>query len=119
MLLFFALLPTRGNAQTTVKEYRTAKASSSIAEIIKLKWYIGGLGEGIFWANAELTKQHAPLFCEPEKLRLVADNYMDIIDGQITRLSQPHGATIAEIDSFATGLLLLKGLEETFPCKSK
>jgi hypothetical protein len=48
----------------------------------------------------------------------VANDYIGMIDSQIRKLSQPGGATKKELDDFAIGVLLLKGLEETFPCKA-
>jgi hypothetical protein len=114
-LLAFSCL--HADAQLSVKDYRATLTVGNKSDVAELKFYISGMGEGIIWANAEAARRKTPLFCEPDKLELVADNYLGFIDGQIKRLSQPGGATKAEVDSMALGVLLLSGLEETFPCK--
>jgi hypothetical protein len=104
------------HAQITVKDYRATIALNNKSEVAEMKLYISGIGEGMLWANSEATRMKTPLYCEPEKLELVADNYLGMIDGQIRKLSQEGGATKTELDNVAIGVLLLKGLEETFPC---
>jgi hypothetical protein len=94
-------------------------AVNNRAQVADLKLYISGMGEGILWANAEATRKKNPLYCDPDKLELVADNYIGMIDVQIRKISQPGGATKAELDGIAVGVLLLNGLKETFPCKNK
>jgi hypothetical protein len=118
-LCLLTLSAVQVKAQITVKDYRATMVANNRTEVAELKLYIGGMGEGILWANSEATSKKTPLYCEPDKLELVADNYIGMIDGQIKKLSQPGGVTKAELDDFAIGVLLLKGLEETFPCKAK
>jgi hypothetical protein len=116
-LCLLTLDTIQARAQLTVKDYRATLTSVDKSQVVELKLYISGMGEGITWANAEATRKKMSLFCEPDKFELVADNYLGFIDGQIRRLSQPGGAIKTELDSIAIGVLLLNGLEETFPCK--
>lgn len=88
------------------------------------KSYIGGLGEGIFWANLEAEKKSAPLYCSPEKLVLRRENFEDIIGRQLKRFGdathdKTMGLTQAQLDDAQVGMLLLLGLKEAFPCKGK
>ena len=107
------------NAQITVKDYKATLSNDDVAKIVAMKLYISGVGDGLLWANAEATRRKIPLFCEPNNLKLLVDNYIDMINSQIGRLSQPGGASKSELDDLPIGMLLLKGLEGTFPCETK
>ncbi len=103
-------------ANTTVKQYKADLASGSTAASFT-KVYIYGLGEGFLLANIEATKKKAPLYCHPDKLALSMANYVDIVDRQIKERS--NRMTQAQLDEIPIAVLLLEGLEETFPCTGR
>ncbi|WP_257834917.1 hypothetical protein [Burkholderia glumae] len=95
----------------TVAEFRKAKRAAETypATANSLKAYVGGLGQGMFWANIALEAQgEKKLFCPPRKLALSFDNYSSVLDREV--------AKPATRDTDDIGLLLLQGLVDTFPC---
>jgi hypothetical protein len=99
-------------AEMTVKEYRTGIASEKSSVVTLTKLYVQATGEGITWANVASRSAGAPIFCQPQQLAIVSELYLDILDCQITSLSEQKN-----VEGEMVGLLLLKGLKETFPCK--
>ena len=57
------------------------------------------------------------LYCQPDKLVLDLANYVEILDRQIKTEATKN--TQAELDDMSVGLVLLKGLQDTFPCAGK
>lgn len=105
-ILVLFLAPS-ANAGVTLKEYGSAKSTDW------LRNYISGVGEGIFWANNRMRNLGMPpLYCQPDKLVLTRDNYLDILE----RFIQENKALNKRPES-PIELLLLEGLIETFPCK--
>jgi len=100
------------NAEMTVSEYRQRITSTDATLVDVTKVYIKGLGEGIGWGNAEKE-----FYCQPAKLALGMENFLDIIDRQIKELSTSVSA--AKLDEMWIGLLLSQGLQRTFPCPSR
>ena len=114
-LLLFVLLCSTVKADVTVKEYTEAKANPGMAEI--LSSHIKGLGEGFGWANADLELAgRPPLFCAPRNLALAAENYFDIIERKIAAAKSKY--TQEKVEKLYIPMLLLHGLEETFPCNA-
>jgi hypothetical protein len=77
-----------------------------------------GLSEGMLWAQVESErrlKTTAALYCVPENLSLNYENLIDIINKEIKLRYTP--ATQKEADTMAIAMLLINGLEQTFPCK--
>ena len=102
----------------TVKQYRATITSPYPGVVHLTQAYIEGLGEGMMWANVRATfKGGQPLYCQPGKLSLGTDNYVDMIDHRIAALSK--SLTDKELGESLIPLLLLSALEETFPCPSK
>ena len=101
-------------AETTVKEYRLEREPSH-------KWnafnqvYIQGLGDGFIVANiASRTDGKGPLFCPPRNLSLNLENYKSILDDEIEQQSKVQTADVLE--QAPISVLLLSGLQRTFPC---
>jgi hypothetical protein len=74
------------------------------------KVYMRGMGEGISWANTATSIAGNPaLYCPPETVGVVGEQYVAILKGFIKRYpnlaSAPFGGT------------LLGALQEAFPCK--
>ena len=107
MLASIWIVPAPG--EVTMEKYHDVKGTQSFKE------YIGGVGTGFFWANAH---QHIhnlpPLYCQPGKLPLYADSYLQILGDYISnRPGEPNSLA----NSVPVELLLLNALRETFPCK--
>lgn len=117
-LCFLTMSAVQAKAEITVKEYKARMASSDAALVVATKYYyIKGLGEGMAWANSSASIRQTPLFCPPHNLALTVENFIDIIDRQI-RMAQTKGEG-AYVEGADIGLLLMAGLEETFPCERK
>jgi len=101
-------------ADLTAKLYLDVK-KRNIKDLIKLgENNIGGIGQGIFWANISLKAYgKEPIYCQPSKLALNQSNYVDLVNRQITK-RQKLG-TLKGDESL--GMLLVFALKETFPCK--
>jgi hypothetical protein len=114
-LCLLALIGTAARAEISVKQYLTVAPSRDQSLIEMTTAYINGMGAGFTWANGRLNARGMPkLFCTPRSLSLNANNYIDILDKQISRMSQKE---TPGLDDLPIGFVLLLGLEETFPCK--
>lgn len=121
MIITLLLLATTGlplRAEMTVKEYREAITSRNQSIVNLVKTYLEGLGEGMSWINTlELRKRSSPAYCEPDKLALTIQNYMQILDMEIAASAAAMSKT--QLDSTPIPILLLEGLKETFPCSNR
>jgi hypothetical protein len=74
------------------------------------KIYLAGVRDGLETVNGSLVAQGAsPLFCMPPTLALTAEQAADIV-------TRTPGKATCNIDDMPIGIILLKGLKETFPC---
>jgi len=105
------------NAEITVKEYRTAMSSGKESQVQLTRLYVAGVGEGILVANSMAERINTPLFCQPEKLALAIDNFISIIDRIIKDVTPK--APPAELDDTPIPIMLMLGMQETFPCPAK
>ncbi len=79
----------------------------------KLRQMIFAAGEAYAWANSELAeREDSPFYCQPKKLGITRDQYADILVRYVS-----ENPTFRSNDFRVWHLLLLKGLEVTFPCK--
>lgn len=94
--------------------------SLSAQERETLGVYVTGAGEAYGWANATLkSKGGAPLFCIPDKLSLNGYNYEKIFKDEVERHRSVYTPMLDTpgVNSLSlVGLVLLNGLEATFPC---
>jgi hypothetical protein len=105
-------------AELTVKQYKDMMASGVGDRVSLARIYLTGVGDGIVAANVMTDmKKKTSLFCQPQKLALGIDNYVRILDDAITRISTKMPQE--ESDQTPIVLMLLRGLEETFPCDTK
>lgn len=74
--------------------------------------YVGGLAEGMSWANAELVSNgEKPHYCLPESIPLNIENYIYLIEDEFSiRPNSP------EMGSLPVGLFLFRALQRKFPC---
>ena len=105
LLGFIPLMASFADAEWTVKEYKSMKHTDMFRE------YITGFGRGTYWANVQLQQTgNSPLYCQPSKLPLSAENYLNILDRYLAE-NKDKIKPDAIIE-----FLLLKGLIDTFPC---
>jgi hypothetical protein len=105
LFVFIQLCASFVNAEYTIREYKVMKRTEIFKE------YITGVGRGIYWTNMQLQQTaNPPLYCQPMKLSLSADNYLDIIDRYIAENKDK-----IKPESFIE-VILLKGMIDTFPC---
>lgn len=79
------------------------------------KLYINGVGEGYSWANVFLKREdRPPLYCPPETMPLTPDNYLYILSSFIKRDRRTPLKP-----NFPLEMLLMKALQEAFPCKGE
>jgi hypothetical protein len=115
-VLAFHAAPLR--AQWTVKFYRESIASQNKDIVRATTLYVKGLGDGMVWANSGAKiYSKAPLFCEPDKLALAPDNYLSIIDQEISEMATKMAPK--QLDQTALALVLFTGLRTTFPCGNR
>jgi hypothetical protein len=93
------------NAEVRFGDYYMAK------NLEWFKFYISGVGSGFGWANVQLhARGLPPLYCQPDKLGLNADNLLKILDDYIEQKKDQLKPDLP------VEMLLLQGLKETFPC---
>lgn len=109
LIIFGSFLVSLGNADVNLKTYESLKDTQ------EFKMYISAVGEGFSWANTELTGNgRSPLYCQPPKLGLTFENYLRILKDYIEKNKE----LVKRLgDNFPVEVLLLRGLQETFPCK--
>lgn len=85
ILFFLAILMTIWivpvYAEVTLDTYEIVGKNDEI------KLFISGVGEGYSLANAELkvNRKLSPLYCEPDKVALNTDNYLQILDNYLAQ----------------------------------
>ena len=106
----FSFAPHCYGESVTVDFYQSQINSKKQTEVLLMKNYVRGVLDGTAWANADLVMSNKkPLYCQPENFALSTSNAIQIIDQKIKSTSPKKDLPI--------GMLLLLGLEETFPCK--
>lgn len=76
--------------------------------------HVVGLGEGILSLHYHtISRGGAPTFCVPPKLGLGLANFRDMIETGAQQLGP------GQADQFPLGILLLGGLQATFPCEKQ
>ena len=74
--------------------------------------YLDGVKEGIVMFNVTLQAEgRQPLFCQPEKLALTVEQAEEIMMRKAKKMANPDGVPIS--------LILIHGLQDTFPCDEK
>jgi hypothetical protein len=104
-------------ADLSVKDYKAGMASRNEDEVTMTRIYIRAAGDGIVSANAQAEINKTPIFCQPNKLALGTENYLSILESTIKMFSAK--APRAKVDEMSAVLLLLRGLQDTFPCVRK
>ena len=106
LITWFAVTPLR--AEVFLRAFDKWKSDETF------KLYIEGVGIGYGWANTSLEhRKQSKLYCQPANLALDASNYIDIITREIQA-----NKNIYTPDT-PVELILLIGLEKTFPCDKR
>jgi hypothetical protein len=99
-------LVSLAKAEVQVKDYDRLKDTAWF------KIYMNGVGVGFERVNAYLSEvKRAPLYCQPEKMTLTSEDYLNIIQDSIRK----NKDTIKF--NYPIEMILLRGLMEKFPCK--
>jgi hypothetical protein len=81
----------------------------------RFKTYIDGVGTGCSVANVALVKRKQPeLYCPPANRELKAEHYLQILEEEFQRNQETYTKVDAPVE-----IILLKGLQKTFPCGKK
>jgi hypothetical protein len=106
-LMLFSLSSSANATMVRFKDYKNPKDSWSKAAD---KVYLDGVKEGLVMFDADLTVEgRQQSFCMPQNLALTVEQAEDIMMRQAQKMTHPDDVPIS--------LLLLKGLEDTFPCQ--
>jgi hypothetical protein len=106
-----------GAADMTVRQYQKDVRSSDRDRADAVKLYVMGIGNGIAWANTAAEKNNAPLYCQPPHFSMNGNNYVDILDKMIKNFEAK--TTAKELNELPVAMLVLMGLQESFPCEAK
>ena len=108
-LILFSLTSCANAAMVLFKDY---KAPKDKWEKAFNKVYLGGVTQGLIAFDAELRIEgRQRLFCLPEKLALTDEQAENIMMREAQKMADP--------DRLPVSLILINGLEETFPCDEK
>ncbi len=113
-LVLFACLRLMA-ADMTVKQYQKDVSSSDQQRSDAAKLLVMGIGNGVAWANAAAEKKGSPLYCQPAHFAMNGNNYVEILEKMIKNFESK--TTTKELNAFPAGLLLVMGLQESFPCQ--
>jgi hypothetical protein len=105
--LMLVSLTSSADAMTVIfKDYKAATSDEKAFYYL----YLDGVRERIAELNVVLEeKRQQPLFCLPKKLELTVEQAEDIMMRQAQKMTDP--------DQLPIGLLLVQGLQNTFPCQ--
>lgn len=110
VIVFVFLSCISVQAGMTIIQYKKAINDNRNKKITT--FYVGALGEGLSWANAELKTNERPLlYCQPSGLPITKDGYVAILNNFLKKETEKQ-----MYESFSVGLILLKALQDTFPC---
>ena len=114
LLLIFGLyllsapaLAEEANAATFLAVYDAARPEDKA----HLRNFVEALQNGVAWANAALKFQkQKPLYCEPEKLALTAEQVIDLIRKEVQ--ARPSSGM------FPWPAVMIRTLQNNFPCSN-
>jgi Rap1a immunity proteins len=109
-LILFCLTLSNANAASILM--RTYKSPIDKADKALLKVYFDGVKEGIVMLNVMLQLEgRQPLFCQPENLALTVEQAEEILMRKAKKMANP--------DKVPVSIILIQGLQDTFPCDEK
>jgi hypothetical protein len=109
-LILFCLTLSYANAASIL--LRTYKSPIDKADKALLKVYLDGVKEGIVMLNVTLQAEgRQPLFCQPQNLALTVERAEEIMLRKAKKMADPDGVPVS--------IILIHGLQDTFPCDEK
>ena len=120
-MLAFLLFTAGWSESLTLEEYLQLKKEDSPTSQQIIHAYIGGLGEGLSWANTECeTECKKRIYCTPKSVSLSHRSYVEIFNKQLEEgKGKDKNLITTELDKPILAAILSKGLKETFPCEKK
>jgi hypothetical protein len=114
VLILGALLYASVAEALDYKEYKTAKAIDG-ASWSSVRAFVNAVSEGFNVANRDLAGKSRPLlYCQPFALNV--DTLLTILDSEIKTMEEITHKPLP--DNMPIGVVLLSGMQDTFPCKS-
>lgn len=113
IIIFFSL-----TASLAFAGFNNALEYGHLSEEQKLSFniYIHGVGSGFQAANSALAESGKDqLYCAPDNLTLTPQNYKIIFEKELKRSSEIF-KSLPQNEPFPVEIVLLIGLESTFPC---
>lgn len=105
LLLLIFIFSVPASAEVKVRDWDRINTSKNF------KWYVAGVGSGLFWANIDSSERGlGGIYCPPRQLALSVDTYMEILKKELNS----YGARY-NLDT-PLPLVLMSGLKRTFPC---
>jgi hypothetical protein len=115
-VLLLGLCP-RANAVELPADWNLARNYSNVKRMggaDSVMMYLMGAGNAYIMANGNAMARNQPLlYCQPPGLTLNALNFLDIFEKELAR--GPPEAVL----NYGDEMVLLFGLQRTFPCPSK
>jgi hypothetical protein len=112
LILFTAVVAVWGRASPAHAQEPTAAVILASPEGSEGRVYLRGLKDGVEWyLSSRSTTKGEPLYCPPPSLGITSEQYRRILADQVSR--EPQDGTRP------AGLVLLKGLRQTFPCAAR
>ena len=114
----FAFFAISGQAHAgydlkTYREFEEKFREIGQAEYSQVRFYVTGLGNGLFWANTALqAREQPPLFCLPPKLSLDGPMIKSLLDQEIANPASGNPYP----DDKPIEIIMLKSLMARFPC---
>jgi hypothetical protein len=109
-LILFCLTLSNANAASIL--LRTYKSPIDKADKALLKVYLDGVKEGIVMLNVTPQAEgRQPLFCQPQNLALTVERAEEIMMRKAKKMADPDRVPIS--------IILIHGLQDTFPCDEK
>lgn len=107
VLVALAVQPSSAMNIDTYDRMRKEGARSDARALLRV--HVGGVGEGLEWANAYLEREGVgPLFCAPRELNLNADNYVQFVDEALSKDRQSYSSLGLPIAAILTHALRSK-----------
>ena len=113
LIAIMIVFSTICRAEISVNQYEGARKHWKRGDVLETQ--VSGMIIGLGWANAELVdRKEIPLYCQPGKLALTAENALDLLDEFLKRPSLQS----PEARQLPYGTVLLAALQDAFPCKN-
>jgi hypothetical protein len=111
-LIFFLLVGTISVPAFSLQynQYKRFRQGDEMQQFAA-KYYVKGAADALLFANGYLDSEgQKPMYCQPKKLSLGPDTYLNILEDEIKLTPK-----VEQVD-YPVSVLLLWGLQRVFPC---